>query len=241
MRPSLAIAVVALVATTGCTGGDGGADQQGEHSPTTAAAHGNLSTPTLEDIQQILDDARPAKATQGLLVDESYQRESGLETATMSYCEGQPNPVDRLRLARSQRWWANAAWPSPDDGGYTVGVEVVLYEPGGVDKTMAAFRAVPSVCTEAKHASQAKATYAPGDPPDGLPAGSAALRDEWTYPNGTTAPGLIVAIPTGDIIGFLYIRGHEPTVQERAGELARALADSLSVADAQLASVEGVR
>lgn len=128
----------------------------------------------------------------------------------------------------------NDAWPHPDKGGYTVGIEVVHYEPGGVNATMAAFQAVPDVCPAAEYASGVRATFAPAELPPGLPEGAVALADEWTYPNGVVAAGLIVAIPAGDVVGFLYIRGDETAVHERAGELAVTLAGNVAEADTQI-------
>jgi hypothetical protein len=236
MRPWSAVLATALVVLVGCTSG-GAAD----HPPGEPEAEPGTAAPTAtgapsDRVQQALDDARPTEEQLGMAVDESYRREAGLRTATFAYCGDQGDPVDRLRIARTQRWWKDHNWPQPDQGGYTVGVEIVYYEPGGVAQTMDAFRAVPEQCPVAEYATGTKASFAPAEPPDGLPEAALAIKDEWTYPDGATAPGLIVAIPAGDVLGFLYIRGHAPTVHERAGELAQLLADNVARADALIKS-----
>ncbi|WP_129663085.1 hypothetical protein [Phytoactinopolyspora endophytica] len=242
-----AAAASAFVLLAGCAGGDG-SEEPAADTVTTAGTGDELGsewepkdTPEatsgglrLEDAQRILDDARFAEAELGLTVDEDYDRESGLHTPTAAYCSGEGDAVDEHRIARSQRWWANEAWDSGQPGGYTVGVEVVYYEPGGVTGTMAVFGAVPDVCPSVGYDSGSSVTYSPGEAPAGLPAGTVALRDEWVYPSGQDAPGMMVAIPVGDLIGFLYIRGDQPAVDEHGGELARLLAGNLEKADAEI-------
>ncbi|NDL55531.1 hypothetical protein [Phytoactinopolyspora mesophila] len=233
MRPWLAVLVTAWLALTGCTGDEPADGQPGGASSNPDGGVLPTSTaPPIEHVQQVLDDARLTEQQLGMAADESYRRESGLQTPTFAYCGDHADPVDQLRLARTQRWWKNDAWPWPDEGGYTVGVEIVYYEPGGVEQTMEAFGQVPERCPEAHYASGTTATFAATQLPASFPAGAVALEDEWTYPEGAKAPGLIVAIPAGDVLGFLYIRGHEATVHQRADELARRLAGNVAEADA---------
>ncbi|WP_166351203.1 hypothetical protein [Phytoactinopolyspora limicola] len=231
MRPPFAVIVAAVLVVTGCSGGDDHPDDTPE-SPQPG--------PRVDLIQQLLDDARFSETDIGLAIDISYRRESGLETATFAYCDDTSDVVDGARTARSQQWWKNELWPHVADGGYTVGVEVVHYEPGGALDTMSAFAAVPDTCPAADYASGASAVFAAAEAPAGLPEGAAALDDRWTYPDGSRASGFIVAVPVGDVIGFLYIRGHEPTVQQRVGELARLLATKVAAADEAIASLDPV-
>jgi hypothetical protein len=95
---------------------------------------------------------------------------------------------------------------------------------------MGVFEAVPEVCPSAEYVSGTKAEFTAAWDVDGLPEASVVLRDEWTYPNGVTAPGYIVAVREDELIGFLYVRGHRATVDERVAELARMLAEKLVVA-----------
>ncbi|NEE02184.1 hypothetical protein [Phytoactinopolyspora halotolerans] len=250
MMRAAAMAVGVLVLLCGCTGG-GGSDEPSAETVTRSATsdtseeawkpaspEATTSTPPTERIQRILDAARFTEAQLGLSVNEHYQRESGLETPTASFCGDEADPADEQRIARSQRWWMNDEWIDHDAGGYTVGVEVVAYRPGGARDTMAVFEAVPRTCPSVSYQSGAHVTAEPGSTPTGLPGDAVTLRDHWTYPDGNEAPGIMVAIPAGDVIGFLYIRGDREKVDERVGELARTLAANVAEADAAIRALE---
>ncbi|AYY12916.1 hypothetical protein EF847_09570 [Actinobacteria bacterium YIM 96077] len=236
------VMIVAISAgTSACTDDDGGdgSSRLASEGPGAGDVVPGLSQ---DEIQRILDDARFSGEGLDLMVKESYERESGLRATTLAYCDGEPDSTDQLRLARSQRWWHNEAWPHPDDGGYLVGVEVVLYEHGGAGAAMASFADVPHTCPSAEYSSGATATFDEADVDRAsLPWGAVALRDEWTYPDGMTTSGLIVAVPVKDLVGFLYIRGHEQTVRGRFAELAATLERNLDQAARELeaASTDG--
>lgn len=242
------LGLLTLAVVAGCQGSAGGSgppadvggsDRSSRAGAAPTATGAPTAAPVADEIQRILDAARPTEEELGLAVDMSYGRESGLAASTLAYCGGgQPDPADQLRTARSQRWWISDAWPDSARGAYTVGVEVVHYEPGGADATMAAFQAVPEQCPTAQYASGTRATFVAADPPAGLSVEAMALADQWTYPNGIVAHGFIIAIPSGDVVGFLYIRGDETAVHERVGELASTLAADVSAADAQIKALD---
>ncbi|NED93905.1 hypothetical protein G1H11_01080 [Phytoactinopolyspora alkaliphila] len=187
--------------------------------------------PASRKVQAILDSVRFGEHEIGLAVSDTYKRESGLDTPTAAYCGDDADPVDQYRVARSQRWWLNEEWSARDPGGYTVGVEVVLYAPGTAAAAMAVFEAVPATCPAADFASGSSAAFSRGEIPHGLPPGASALRDDWTYADGTRATGRIIAISAGDVVGYLYIRGNDDAVAGRTDELARTLAEKITEAD----------
>lgn len=250
MRRCLAgvIGLAGILLITGCGETDGtasSADRSPSSSP-TASATGEAPTPTPRqtlserEIEKVLAGALltdDEAADLGIVADADYGPKAfGLSTPTSDYCSDDTSQVksESMRAARAQMWWNNQQWSSGDAGRLSIGTEVLLFKPGGVTTYLDELSALPSDCPRAEFEDTAELwsdTTLPGMPEGAVVVG----RETLSTGSDQSTPGFVIAIPAGDVLGILHLRGDdEKPLEGMSADLAASYAKRLDQVQRQL-------